>query len=47
MKTKSSSLMANVRQKVISILAGNLNSGPSYLTTTVQFKLSVVSRFAL
>ena len=27
--------MANIREKAISILAGNLNSGLSYLITTV------------
>ena len=29
-------LVANMVEKVISILAGNLNSGRSYLITTVQ-----------
>ena len=28
--------MANVEEKAVSILAGNLNSGLSYLITTVQ-----------
>ena len=29
-------LMANIREKVISVLAGNLNLGLSYLITTVH-----------
>ena len=33
---KSSLLIANVWEKDISILAGNLNSGHSYPTTTVM-----------
>ena len=31
----NSRLMANIWEKAISILVGNLNSGPSYLITTV------------
>ena len=33
-------LMANIGEKVISILAGYLNSGLSYLITTVSFASS-------
>ena len=33
--------MANIVEKVISILAGNLNSGLSYLITTVHVHFSI------
>ena len=37
--------MANIGEKAISILAGNSNSGLSYLSTTVPYDLKIDNNF--
>ena len=39
--------MANIWEKVISTFAGNLNSGLSYLITTVLGSVMILSRLTL